>query len=80
MKASQPLQLLLLKEIDSPETEAHHICGHHIGQHIRETEGGHFVMTAGSCTELLEASQLCLSLGKVSSERVPLLNTANATS
>jgi len=37
-------------------------------------------MTAGSCTELLEASQLCLSLSKVRSKRIPLLDAANATS
>jgi hypothetical protein len=37
-------------------------------------------MSAGSCTELLEASQLGLSLSKVSSERISVLNTTNATS
>lgn len=74
------LLLLLLKEIDSPETEAHHVCGHHIGKHIGEAKGGHFMVATSSSAELLKASQLRLCLSKISCERIPLLDTANATS
>ena len=61
--------LLLLKEVHTAQTEAHHVCGHHVWEHVWEAERhGLLVMTTGSCTELLQALKLSLSLSKVCGE------------
>ena len=72
------LLMLLLQQVES--TDAHHVSGHHIRQHIRETERGHFVMMATSgSAELLKTLQLSLGLGKVSRNAIVDLNGSCAS-
>lgn len=57
------LLLLLLEKVDTAETKTHHICSHHIREHVWEIEGGHLVvMAASSGAELLKTLQLRLRL------------------
>lgn len=72
------LLMLLLQQVEP--TDAHHVSGHHIRQHIRETERGHFVMMATSgSAELLKTLQLSLGLGKVSRNAIVDLNGSCAS-
>ena len=80
LKLRLELLLLLLKEVHTTQTEAHHVCGHHVREHVREAEGhGLLVMTTSSCTELLQALELSLSLSEVRREVTTALKVVDAT-
>ena len=65
------LLLLLLQQIDATKTKTHHVCGHHVREHIREAERGHLLVVAASgLAELLETLELRLSLRKISGEGI----------
>ena len=79
LKLRLELLMLLLEQVDSTKTHAHHVGSHHVWKHIWEAEGRHLVvMTTSSSTELLETLELSLSLGKIGSESSAVaLNTSD---
>lgn len=74
------LLLLLLEQVKTSKAKAHHICGHHVGQHVREAERRHLVvMSTRRSTELLKALKLSLRLSKIGSKGAVSLNRADTT-
>lgn len=70
--------MLLLKEIDS--AQAHHVCSHHIREHVWEVERGHLgVVSARGGTELSEALELRLCLSKIGLIAVTCTDSACTT-